>query len=187
MAMVIGSVGEFDSTQEDWESYIERVEFYMAANSIDDDDKKRVTFFSICGAKTYHTIRNLTAPTAPGTVPYKDVLTLAKAHYSPKPDVTVRRYKFNSCSRGKDESVARFVEELRHIALYCEYKDSLNDMLRDHLICGINNKRIQCRLLSDKKLTKFEDVLQLALAMEAADKDARHLTDNEHSVQPMDA
>ena len=80
MAMVIGSVGEFDSTQEDWESYIERVEFYMAANSID-DDKKRATLFSICGAKTYHTIRNLAAPTAPGTVPYKDVLTLAKAHY----------------------------------------------------------------------------------------------------------
>ena len=40
MATVIGSVGEVDSTQEDWESYIERVEFYMAANSIDDDDNK---------------------------------------------------------------------------------------------------------------------------------------------------
>ena len=55
-------------------------------------------------------------------------------------------------------------------------------MLRDRLICGINNKRIQCHLLSDKRLTKFEDVLQLALAMEAANKDARHLTDNEPSV-----
>ena len=96
--MVIGSVGEVDSTQEDWESYIERVEFYMAANSIDDDDKKRATLFSICGAKTYHTVRNLAAPTAPGTVLYKDVLTLAKAHYCPKPDMTVQRYKFNSCS-----------------------------------------------------------------------------------------
>ena len=66
----------------------------MAANSIDEDDKKRATLFSICGAKTYHTIRNLAAPTAPGTVPYKDVLTLAKAHYCPKPDVTVQRYKY---------------------------------------------------------------------------------------------
>ena len=125
MATVIGSVGEFDSTQEYWESNIERIEFYMAANSIDNDDKKRATLFSICGAKTCHTTRNLAAPTAPGTVLYKDVLTMAKEHYCSKPDVVVQQYKFNSCSRGKDESVAKFVEELRHIALYCEYKDLL--------------------------------------------------------------
>ena len=130
MATVIGSVGEFDSIQEDWESYIKRVEFYMAANSIDDDDKKRATLFAICGAKTYHTIRNLAAPTAPGTVPYKDVLTMAKEHYCLKPDVVVQRYKFNSRLRGKDESVAKFVEELRHIALYCEYKDSLKQHVK---------------------------------------------------------
>ena len=127
MAMVIGSVGEFDSTQEYWESYIERVELYMAANSIGDDDKKRATLFSICGAKTYHTIRNLAAPTAPGTVPYKlrCVDDGEGTLYCPKPDVVVQRYKFSFRSRGKDESVAKFVEELRHIALYCEYKDSL--------------------------------------------------------------
>ena len=174
---VIGAVGEFDSSVEDWESYIERVEFYMAANGIADAAKKRATLFSICGVKTYHTIRNLAAPAAPGSIAYDDILALAKLHFCPKPVVTVQRYKFNSRVRGKEESVAKFVEELRHIALHCEYKDSLNDMLRDRLICGINNKRMQCRLLAEKKTT-FEDTLKLALAMEAADKDAKDLTND---------
>ena len=179
----IGAVGEFDSSMEDWESYIERVEFYMTANGITDEAKKRATLFSICGVKTYHTIRNLAAPTAPGAIAYDDILALAQGHFCPKPDVTVQRYKFNSRVRGKEESVAKFVEELRHIALYCEYKDSLNDMLRDRLICGINHKRMQCRLLAEKKTT-FEDALKLALAMEAADKDAKDLT-NDLEPQPV--
>ena len=72
--------------------------------------------------------------------------------------------------------MAKFVEKLRHIALHCEYKDPLNDMLRDRLICGINNKRMQCCLLAEK--TTFEDTLKLALAMEAADKDAKDLTND---------
>ena len=120
---------------EDWESYIERMEFYMMANGITDEAKKQVTLFSICGVKTYHTIKNLAAPTAPGGIAYYDILVLAQGHFCPKPYVTVQRYKFNSCARGKEESVAKL---LRHIALYCEYKDSLNDMLRNCLICGIN-------------------------------------------------
>ena len=179
----IGAIGEFDSFMEDWEIYIERVAFYMTANGITDEAKKRATLFSICSVKTYHTIRNLAAPTAPGSIAYDDILALAKGHFCPTPDVTVQRYKFNSRVRGKDESVAKFVEELRHIALYCEYKDSLNDMLRDRLICGINNKRMQCRLLAEKKTT-FEDALKLALAMEAADKDAKDLT-NDLEPQPV--
>ena len=36
-----------------------------------------------------------------------------------------------------------FVAELRKLTEYCEYGESLNDMLRERLVCGINHERTQ--------------------------------------------
>ena len=47
-------------------------------------------------------------------------------------------------------------------------------MLRDWLVCGVNDERIQRRLLSKVDLT-FERGIKLAQAAESADKDTRHL------------
>ena len=44
-------------------------------------------------------------------------------------------------------------------------------MLRDRLVCGVRDIRIQRRLLAELKLT-LKRALDLALAIEAADKDA---------------
>ena len=147
MSVKHGSIGEFDNTEEDWETYVERVDLYMylIANEITDAAKKRAILLSVCGAKTYHTIRDLVAPAKPTDVSYDDIVSQVQKHFNPKPVVTVQRFKFNSRSRQADESVATFVAELRHLAIHCEYGDSLNDMLRDRLICGINDPRIQRR------------------------------------------
>ena len=66
--------------------------------------------------------------------------------------VTIQRFKFNSRSRQEGESVATFVAALRHLAIHCEYGVSLSDMLRDRLICGVNDDRIQRRLLAEAKI-----------------------------------
>ena len=47
-------------------------------------------------------------------------------------------------------------------------------MLRDRLICGINNDRMQHRLLAESKLS-FEKAYELAQAMDTADHDAKEL------------
>ncbi|KAJ8046093.1 Cellular nucleic acid-binding protein [Holothuria leucospilota] len=47
-------------------------------------------------------------------------------------------------------------------------------MLRDRLVCGVNNERIQRHLLSQAKLT-FDKALDLALGLELAAKNADDL------------
>ena len=47
-------------------------------------------------------------------------------------------------------------------------------MLRDRLICGINNDGMQRRLLAESKLS-FEKAYELVQAMETADHDAKEL------------
>ena len=47
-------------------------------------------------------------------------------------------------------------------------------MLRDRLVCGVRDIRIQRRLLTEPKLT-LKPALDLSLAIEAADKDASEI------------
>ena len=74
-----------------------------------------------------------------------------------------------------------YVAALRALAEYCEYGDSLNIMLRDKLMCGVNHKGIQRRLLPEKDLT-YDKALEIALAMEAAAKDTKDLQATSNSL-----
>ena len=84
---------------------------------------------------------------------------------TPKWSIIAQRYKFNSHVRAADESVVTYVAVLCHIAEYCDYKDSLQDMLPDRLVCGVNNQSIHCKLLAEKDLTN-EKALDLAKSLD---------------------
>lgn len=60
--------------------------------------------------------------------------------------------------------------ELRKLAQDCNFVDFLTVMLRDCLVCSINDDRIQWRLPSEDGLI-FEKALKFAQAMEVANRD----------------
>ena len=74
--------------------------------------------------------------------------------------------------RATDESAATYVAALRQIAEHSDYKDSLQDMLQDHLVCGVNDLIIQRWLLAEKDDT----ALDLAKSLEAAEKGSHDIT-----------
>ena len=76
-----GRLGDFDSTQEDWESYVERLELYFTANDVSDAGKRRAIFLSTCGAATYRLIKSVLAPKKPTEVDFKDIVAQMSAHY----------------------------------------------------------------------------------------------------------
>ena len=94
-------------------------------------------------------------------------MDVLKNHHNPRPSTIVQRFKFNTRVRGASESIRTFVAELKKLSEFCEYNDSLEEMLRDRLVCGINNRRIQQRLLTERSLT-FAKALEIAQATEAA-------------------
>ena len=67
--------------------------------------------------------------------------------------------------RKADESVSGYVAELRSIAVYCNFGATLEIMLRDRLVCGINNESIQNRLLAEADLT-YGKALDIARSLE---------------------
>ena len=175
-APIHGSMGAFDRNQEDWLSYTERLEQYFAANGIKDDeaDKRRAILLSFCGAETFRLIKSLLAPVKPETKTFEDIVALVEKHHNPEPSATVQRYKFHSRCRQPEETVSQYVAELRRIAEKCQFGDNLESALCDRLVCGIQDSRIQRRLLGEPALT-FRQAFNLAQSLESADRDAKTL------------
>ena len=75
------------------------------------------------------------------------MLSLVKAlkdYLNPNPSETVQRSRFHSRFRKSGETVAMFLSELHSLAEFCNFGTLLDDnMIRDKVICGINNAKIQ--------------------------------------------
>ena len=106
-----------------------------------------------------------------------------KDHYTSAPSEIVQRFKFNSRSCRPGESVLTYISELRSLAEYCNFGATLELMLRDRLLCGINNKTTQCLLLAEKTLN-FTKTLEIATSQEAASQNVQTIR-GMHSHNPV--
>ena len=166
-----GQIGEFNSQQELWISYAERLEEYFIANEIESANRKKAILLSVVGAETYQLIRSLVAPAKPKEKSFEDLVKVVQEHHQPIPSAIVQRYKFNSHTQKPGESIATFIAELRRLAKHCQFDQTLDEMLRDRLVCGIADSRVQRRLLAEPDLT----ALELAQAQEMAEKGMQQL------------
>ncbi len=106
---------------------------------------------------------------------FKQLVELVQHHENPKPSAIVQRFRFNTRFRKPGESIASYVAELQNISEHCDFQNTLEEMLRDRLVCGINDEQIQRRLLAESTLD-FKKAMNIATAMESAVKNAKDLT-----------
>ena len=64
--------------------------------------------------------------------------------------------------------------ELHHLSEHCAFDISLDDMLRDRVVCGVCDTRVQRRLLVELNLT-FKKAFEICQSAEVAEKNAREL------------
>lgn len=174
MATLLGNIGAFDEATEQWSAYTERFEYFCLANKIA-DDVKVPTFLSVMGGKAFNLLRSLSHPHKPGTKTYVQIVKILGDHYSPKPLIIAERFRFHKRNQEEGESVAQFVAALKGLSEHCEFGGSLDDTIRDRLVCGLRSESIQKRLLTEAKLTLAKAV-ELSTSMEMATRDAQQLS-----------
>ena len=114
------------------------------------------------------------SPSKPGKKSYDELVEALSKHFKPAPSEIVERLKFHSRSRKAGESVATFVAELRSLAEFCNFGGTLETMLRDHIVCEINDDTIQKRLLSEPGLD-YAKAVETTTNMETAAQSVREL------------
>lgn len=174
MSTTYGHIAEFDDSVDDWNEYIERLEQFFLANDMENATKKKAVLLSSCGRKTYSLFRNLLAPAAPSDKTYAELVQVMKDHKIPRPSIIVERFKFFKRDREDNESISTYISELRKLTRNCEFGGSLEDMLRDRLVCGVRNNKIQQKLLSEATLT-FAQAVSLSSATERAEQNLKDL------------
>lgn len=88
---------------------------------------------------------------APST--YEETLERFDQYFIPQKNVTFNRYEFNSRHQKPGENVDSFITALHKLADQCEYGQLKDDLIRDQLILGMNDKRTSEKLQLQSKLT----------------------------------
>ena len=131
-------------------------------------------FLTVIGAATYKTLRNIVSPEKPGEMDFGVLVEKLSQHFRPVPSEIVERFKFHSRVRKAGESIATFVAELRSLAEFCNFGGTLEVMIRDRVVCGVNDTAVQKRLLAEPGLT-YAKAVEIAQGAETAAQSLREL------------
>ncbi|XP_031338346.1 uncharacterized protein K02A2.6-like [Photinus pyralis] len=173
MISLVGTIEQYNPKTGNFEEYKERMEQYFLCNDVP-DDRKVPLFLTLIGGQTYSILKDLSAPTSPANLSYKEMVDKLSQHFSPVRITIAERYKFHSANQNEAESVGEFIVRIRNLASTCSFGTFWDDACRDKLVCGLRRKDIQKKLLSTKSLT-FEMACTDALAMELAEQQAKSM------------
>ena len=166
-------------TKEEIESYLERLEQFLLATDVANDNtaKRKAVLLASIGAEHYQVLKDLAFPTSPSNKSFDELCSLLKTHFKPTKLRTAERYRFHTLVQKEGQSVVDFVRVLRKMAGGCEFTaESLHDNLRDRFICGIRAETTKKKLLS-KEYT-FEEAVKEAVAQETAVKDMKEINNH---------
>ena len=86
---------------------------------------------------------NLSAPAKPSSLSLKTIVETLQKHLSLKPLLIAERFRFHKRNQLEGGTTSTYIAELKKLTLYCEFGASLNDALRDRLVCGLHNELTQ--------------------------------------------
>ncbi|XP_042149464.1 uncharacterized protein K02A2.6-like [Ixodes scapularis] len=169
----LGGMAEFNPRSDNIRSYFERL-----GNSVDINEvpaaKKLKLFLNVVGGQAYEELKKILVPQKPTDKTFEQVRELPEDHFSPEYSVIAERCKFNRGMQQEGESVKDFMTELKHLARNCEFKEFLNEALRDRLVAGLRDEETQRISFATEGLT-FEGASEIPIEKELASQQTSEL------------
>ena len=120
---------------------------------------------------------DLVAPEPISKKTFEELCEVLSNHYEPKPSKFIERNKFESRCRHLNENVHEFVAALRKLALHCEFGNTLEERLCERLVRGMNDAKIQQKLITTKNLT-LQQAIETAQSMQSSVENIKELVSN---------
>lgn len=84
---------------------------------------------------------------------YNDVVKAFDEFCTPKKNTVYERYMFYQRNQGDGEPFDTFLIHIRQLARTCEFEAKENEMLRDRIVMGVNDQKLQRKMLETPNLT----------------------------------
>lgn len=129
-------------------------------------DKIKVnTFLNAIGKEAVEVFDTFELPAAQKGA-YIDVVRAFEAFCSPKKNTVYERFTFYQRKQRDGKIFDSFLIDIKRLVRTCEFKLAENEMLRDQIVMGVGDKKLQTRLLENAPLT-YEIAVEKARANEA--------------------
>ena len=138
------------------------------------NEKKVAVLLTVIGTKAYTLLRNIVAPDKPAAKEYDQLVEAFRAHLDPKSIIIAERFKFHRRNQREGKSIAQYIAELRKLSKHCDFREFLDQALRNRLVCELKSEATQKQLLAEMDLT-LAKAQEIAVGMEAAAKQTNKL------------
>ena len=151
-----------------WKPWKEEISLYIELALVGkNDDYKRKTLLYLLGDKGREIYRTLPIVTAEADRTVAMVIAAFDTFCLPKQNETLERYHFFTCCQ-KGENFEQYLTTLRTLATTCNFGDLKNSLIRDRIVCGIENPTTREKLLREEDLD-LDKCIALCKAVECTE------------------
>lgn len=153
---------------ENWRKF--KRNFGIFATAIGMDNKTELvkvsTFLNAVGADAVEVFDSFTM-TEVQRATYTDVLEAFENFCKPRKNTVYERYMFYQRNQHEGESFDLFLIDIKRLSRTCEFGAAENEMLRDRIVLGVTDKKLQTRLLETANLS-YETAIEKCRTSEAS-------------------
>lgn len=106
---------------------------------------------------------------------YEDVLEAFDEYFQPKQNEVINSYNFNKRSQDQGETFDNFYTDLRKLMKNCMYGSMEDRILRDRIVIGVQDVKVQEKLLSIKNLT-LDQAVDICRSVEMSRQHVKHIS-----------
>ena len=146
--------------EDGWKGWIQKFElFLLASRSENLSDKIKVAMFlSAIGDEGLQIYNTFVFDEEEDRAVYSVVKEKFKEYCSPHKNVVFERFNFWKTTQNVGETIDSFVTTLRIRAKTCKFEQHLDSMIRDRIVLGCSDPRLQERLLRETDLTLIKAI-----------------------------
>lgn len=137
-----------------WRNFKQQLKIFIAAAGLTTvtETRKSAILLNCIGQEGLELYYNLIKDSE-DTPKFDELLKLFDEYFEPKQNELINTFNFNNRKQEDGETFDNFYIAIRKLVKNCNFKDMEDRMLRDRIVMGIRDRKLQQKLLENKDLT----------------------------------
>jgi hypothetical protein len=159
-------------TSQGWKDFLFEWNNYATASKLSKEEEsvQVATFLAVIGKTASSRYRCFKWTNAEDANKLSKIKGRFEQECTPRTNVVFERFAFNGRKQAPGEPITEYVSALRHLAATCKFEDMstedvVDSLIRDKIVCGMQDVIVRSRLLEETSLT-LDEAVSIAHAFE---------------------